>query len=162
MDLKQTCTQACGPGCIDVGLLLCERALEKRRRSVGARCAFTTSCGGNVAGASSLCHGALHRAPLLYRIACCMHKLTCGTRSPRVAPQHTARSGVRWLPYGTAIPAAQDDGWEHAAASAASSPDLSCSRTLMIRDTRNHMQMPISPRAWTAAMPGTCRGCIRL
>ena len=34
--------------------------------------------------------------------------------------------------------AAQDDGWEHVAASAASSPDLSCNTALMIGDT--HVQ----------------------
>ena len=46
---------------------------------------------------------------------------------------------------GAVMAAAQDGGWQHVAASAASSPDFSCISTFMIRDTCSFFEMPMSP-----------------
>ena len=56
---------------------------------------------------------------------------------------------MNWAAYGrcvgAAMAAAQDGGWQHAAASAASSPDFSCISTSKMRLACNFFEMPMSP-----------------
>ena len=63
---------------------------------------------------------------------------------------------MNWAGYsrcvGAAMAAAQDGGWRHAAASAASSPDFSCISTSKMRVTCNSLEMPMSPSAVAKAL----------
>ncbi len=53
---------------------------------------------------------------------------------------------------GAAMAAAQDGGWQHAAASAASSPDFSCISTSKMQLACNFFEMPMSANVVAKAL----------
>jgi len=63
---------------------------------------------------------------------------------------------MNWARYsrcvGAAMAAAQDGGWRHAAASAASSPDFSCISTSKMRLACNSLEIPMSPSVFANAL----------